>query len=709
MSDSGKQSPLGVNVMSSLLQNNGLGINPIVTDFAGSSKSYSDFSFGSIVQNTVLRLITWSINDACLRGRVNGDVYNNIIFVGGLTNSIGFINIESTPSYFTVYHDTSVISQFPAGTYVQLSTSVEGYNDTWLISTSKTGSFVVVTVADPGNVTGGNIKYGTLVPGLGNSGTYAFTWNNDTTGPYGIGTAWGGTKYSNGGNKPVTQWGFNRLIALQAWDEFNYNEGQPKYKDFLGSFQQADSFVNYTNSAITSVDNSKSFLEGTYSNMNDLISADITGVSLATFNFGQDLIKTGRAINLKKINTFGLPSNLLETLQENNALTPAVSLALLAAGMTQSELASILGNTNTITKAQQVKIYKAFTIVLGKDLAEVLIPLNCKTEGLESLADLLNPKKLFPTRATSTSSAVYQTLTVPLYNTGQAAQGITPVTNTQNVYYGGNDLSVPYYTLVTTRNTDNTVSTVITATARTTTSTFDSNVYPNFQGYALRVVAELNNQLAVSTNNDAVTLFANTIDVLNKQVKDLTTSTINNNFSTRLYPSSKVYYFIYGQGVANASVNSQLTSPTVQDRVLPVYPSGQPSTNFGVALASDPLVSQQSTTVNFAAGPVGNQGVVAGDPTPTPYLGRDPSLIPKAETDAFIAWQGQQISPVTGKPISETWAAQGISNPYEDPKIQKQAVEQVQRADRRADLFQSQGVATPEFLLSGGVVANPSL
>jgi hypothetical protein len=412
------------------------------------------------------------------------------------------------------------------------------------------------------------------------------------------------------------------------------------------------------------------------------------------------LIKTGRAINLNKINTFGLPSNLLETLQENNALTPAVSLALLAAGMTQSELAAILSNNNSITKEQQVKIYKAFTIVLGKDLQEVLIPLNCKTEGIESLADLLNPKKLFPTRATSTSSAVYQTLTVPLYNTGQAAQGITPVTNTKNVYYGGNNLSVPYYTLVTTRNTDNTVSTIITATARTTTSSFDSNTYPNFQGYALTVVAELNNQLAVSTDNDAVTLFANTIDVLNTQVKDLTTSTVNNNFSTRLYPSSKVYYFIYGQGVANASVNSQLTSPTVQDRVTPVYPAGVPSPNIGTALADAPIPTQQSSNVTFAAGPaVGNQSVVAGDPTSTPFLGRDPAVIPKAETDAFIAWQGDQINPVTGKPISETWAAQGITNPYEDPRIQNQAVQQVQRADRREDLFQSQGVAAPTDLI----------
>jgi hypothetical protein len=699
MSDTGKQSPLGVNVMSSLLQNNGLGLNPIMIDFAGSSKSYSNFSFGSIVQNTVLRLITWSINDACLRGQVNGDVYNNIIFVGGLTNSIGLTNIVSSPSYFTVYHDTSVISQFPAGTYIQLSTSVEGYNDTWLIGTSKTGSFVVVTSADPGNVTGGNIKYGTLVPGLGNSGTFAFTWNNPTTGPYGVGTAWGGTSYSNGGNKAVTQWGFNRLITLQAWDEFNYNEGQPKYKDFLGSFQQADSFINYTNSAITAADNSKSFLEGTYSNMNDLISADITGVSLATFNFGQDLIKTGRAINLKKINTFGLPSNLLETLQENNAVTPAVSLALLAAGMSQSELAEVLSNKNPITKAQQIKIYKAFTIILGKDLQEVLIPLNCKTEGLESLADLLNPKKLFPTQSTGSGSAVYQTLTVPLYNTGQAAQGATAVSNTKTVYYGGNNLSVPYYTLVTTRNADNTVSTVITATARTTTSTFDSNLYPNFQGYALTVIGELNSQLAVSTSNDEVDLFANTIEALNTQVNELTgAASGNTSFATRTYPISKIYYFIYGQGTANASVNSQLTSPTVSDRVVPVYPAGQPAPNFSVAAPSSPVVTSQSSNVEFVAGPVGSQSVVAGDPTPTPYTGRDPSLISKEERDDFIKWQRDEINPVTGKTIGETWAAQGISNPFDDARIQNQAVQQIQRADRREDLFQSQGVAAPTDL-----------
>ena len=46
---------------------------------------------------------------------------------------------------------------------------------------------------------------------------------------------------------------------------------------------------------------------------------------------------------------------------------------------------------------------------MGDALTEILTPLNCKTRGLESVADLLNPQKLFPNS--------YQTLTVPVYNT----------------------------------------------------------------------------------------------------------------------------------------------------------------------------------------------------------------------------------------------------------------------------------------------------
>lgn len=325
MSDSGKQSPLGVNALSSLLQNIGFQINPIMVDYVGISTSNSVCeSVGSIVSITSLLPLTYAINDAYTRGQVNSTTYNNLISIGS-----------------------------------------------------------------------------TSIPGMGNSPPSTYNWTGYPN--------WASNyTYTNS----VTQWGYTRLFALQAYNEFNYNSGLSlgpnKYQDFLSGFMTTYSFIEYSNDAILSVNNSQTFLDGTYSNMDDLITGDITGVSIATSIFGQDLITSGKAINLQYIATFGLPSNLLVTLQQNNALTKSVSLALIASGITVNELEKMLGNIDIVTKEQERKIYGAFGIIVGQDLTDILISLNCKTIGLESLCDLLNPQKLFPNS--------YQTLTVPVYN-----------------------------------------------------------------------------------------------------------------------------------------------------------------------------------------------------------------------------------------------------------------------------------------------------
>ena len=325
MSDTAKQSPLGVNTLSSLLQNIGFNINPIMIDYVGSSNSDSNYSPGSIITITSLLPLTYAIKDAYTRGQVNSTTYNNLIAIGSTT-----------------------------------------------------------------------------IPGMGNSPPTTFNW----TGAPGWASNY---TYTNA----VTQWGYTRLFALQAYNEFNYNSGlsadSGAYKDFLSGFMTAYSFIEYSNSAILAVNNSQTFLDGTYSNMDDLITGDITGVSVATSLFGQDLITSGKAINLTSIATFGLPSNLLYTLQQNNALTKSVSLALIASGITVSELSDILTLAEPITREQEQKIYGAFGIIVGQDLKDILVSLNCKTTGLESLCDLLNPQKLFPNS--------YQTLTVPVYNT----------------------------------------------------------------------------------------------------------------------------------------------------------------------------------------------------------------------------------------------------------------------------------------------------
>lgn len=331
MSDTGKQSPLGVNVLSGLLQKPGKGfwINKPTAGYMGSSTSVGNYTAGSIASLNKLSdairagWLEYSADD------LTATTYNNLINIGSTT-----------------------------------------------------------------------------IPALGNTKPPTYTYTDPTLGPY-----W--TNYYSTPNKTdgeVPSYGFVRLFALQAYNEFNYNNTLKLtrfYTDFLGSWTEASSFIDYSNQALMAMQNSFKFLDGTYSNMNDLITSDITGVSLSTRVFGQDLIALGKVLNFSKMRTFGFPSNVLETLKTYNALTDSVVLALLASGLTNAEVEQVCNNVN-VTKLQQQKIYAAMNIISGVDLESILVSLNCKTEGLTTLADLLDIRKLFPNS--------YLTLTVPIYN-----------------------------------------------------------------------------------------------------------------------------------------------------------------------------------------------------------------------------------------------------------------------------------------------------
>ena len=382
MSDTGKQSPLGVNVTGSVLQNTGLCINPVNQGYIGASKYNDNYDPGSLVNNTCLKWLTYAINDAYTRGYASGAnntvstaTYNNLI-------SIGNGNIPA-------------LGNSPPDTY---------------------------TITDPSNQWTGQATTGYYVTGDTGDGQEATWLPYDTTNP----------------NKSVTQWGYIRLFALQAWNEFNYNgkvygdtgfSSMPEYKDFTSTFLTADNFVSYTNTSINAAKNSQTFLENTYSNMNDLISADITGVSLATHTFGQDCVAAGKAIDLSKISKYGLPSVLLQTIKKYNALTQSLSLALLSTGLEVNDIDQISRNNISASKLQEQQIYGAFLIIMGQDLLDVLVPLNCKTAGLDNLADLLNIQKLFPNS--------YQSITVPIYNTNPSP------TNSKTYYpiFEGNSLN----------------------------------------------------------------------------------------------------------------------------------------------------------------------------------------------------------------------------------------------------------------------------
>jgi len=80
---------------------------------------------------------------------------------------------------------------------------------------------------------------------------------------------------------------------------------------------------------------------------------------------------------------------------------------LISVGFTQTDITGLV-NGIPATDEQQKSLYAAFNLIVNTDLANILIPLNCSTTGLNSLADLLDPKKLFPSS--------YESLTYPKAN-----------------------------------------------------------------------------------------------------------------------------------------------------------------------------------------------------------------------------------------------------------------------------------------------------
>jgi hypothetical protein len=201
------------------------------------------------------------------------------------------------------------------------------------------------------------------------------------------------------------KFGFVGEFAVQAYDEFYINNGS--YSDFFNVFNTILGYKDATNSVIDSLTSGLTHLDGIYSNMNDLITGDIAGVSISTFYWGQDLINTGRVIDLQNIQNFGNPDVLLRTLAKNKAITASLNVALTATGITPTTIQMII-NGSTADNNQQKLLYACYNLITGQDLKDILIPLNCQTKYLNTLADLLDLRKLFPNS--------YETLTFPQYN-----------------------------------------------------------------------------------------------------------------------------------------------------------------------------------------------------------------------------------------------------------------------------------------------------
>jgi hypothetical protein len=180
---------------------------------------------------------------------------------------------------------------------------------------------------------------------------------------------------------------------------------------FCQGFQAIDNYCELNNSLIDSTTNAQTYLGPTFDGMDDLITDSITSVTDNLPALAVDLANQGELIDTAQLESLGTPAGLLNRIATvgnmRNGSTPAIESALIAQGLTNSNIADLVnlnraslfnpaGLSTLEFDRLQKQAYPAFETIQGGDLEDVLVILEISTANIASMADLLDPAKTFP-------------------------------------------------------------------------------------------------------------------------------------------------------------------------------------------------------------------------------------------------------------------------------------------------------------------------
>jgi hypothetical protein len=198
--------------------------------------------------------------------------------------------------------------------------------------------------------------------------------------------------------------GFTGVVSSQG----NSYLGNGNVTVFAQVFSSAQGYVNTTNEYINSSINSQQYLGSTFTTMNSLITGNLSDATLAMGTFGADLATLGQLIDLNNLGNFGSPAALLRQLVTLTNLTPALSTALIQAGLDQDSIGNLVDPSVNVDTNLQRLAYIGMQTITGADLEQVLVIFGVTTPNITTMADLLNPVKIFPNS--------FPSLTVRTYN-----------------------------------------------------------------------------------------------------------------------------------------------------------------------------------------------------------------------------------------------------------------------------------------------------
>jgi len=275
----------------------------------------------------------------------------------------------------------------------------------------------------------------TVCPALGNSipetpvGNYSYL-NREYLIDY-LGTVDGST---------IDPSGFSNLIEQTCAAYL----GNGDYGRFSQGFVAMQGYIASTNQYINSAVNANQFLGPTFTNMDSLTTAGITGVNSDLEKFGVDLRKQGNLVNLQKLDLYGTPAGLIQQISSlagvSRKAVPVLQSRMTTMGLTNNDIENIvtdnrvgINRPNGLSQNEfdriQKTAYMALSAVTGDDLDQILSILDVTTPNINSLDQLLDPTKVFPlsypTMLTPTPAGA-----VPIFGTdGSVNSSITPIVN----------------------------------------------------------------------------------------------------------------------------------------------------------------------------------------------------------------------------------------------------------------------------------------
>jgi hypothetical protein len=300
-----------------------------------------------------------------------------------------------------------------------------GLANTW---TAAVGSYTGTSLLTPffaaaANSSAANISANTM--------NYMFTFCSGTVPALADNTP---AAYSSLGTNTTA--GFTGVITSQGSSYL----GNGNVTVFAQVFSAAQGYVITTNDYINTSINSQTYLGSTFTTMNSLITGNLSDATLATGTFGADLAKLGQLIDLNNLGNFGSPAAVFRQLVTLTNITPGIRTALIQAGLNEASIGNLINpNINVDTNVQRLA-YIAMQNITGTDLEQVLAIFGVTTANINTMADLLNPVKIFPNS--------FPSLTVRTYNQDATSVLRAIYDNSQGVVNSKLLIYLPQYVLV---------------------------------------------------------------------------------------------------------------------------------------------------------------------------------------------------------------------------------------------------------------------